>query len=179
MQSVSSRWTERHRKYIQSEREEELGTCEDRADKISIQQEREYKRIGKKCQDEIASCQKQEYEKLADDSVSDDINALLLPSTSQSSSDPPEDLAASLGLTGVARVFFQDSIQLEREKRMKAVREAQLYRDLAEKMRREKRNIVSGMNEKIELVRDFWRNNIKEGTSRAGTMVKKALLKKN
>lgn len=33
------------------------------------------------------------------------------------------------------------------------------------------------MNEKVELVRDFWRNNIKEGSTRGGKMVQRALHK--
>jgi hypothetical protein len=46
-------------------------------------------------------------------------------------------------------------------------------------MRKEKRELASSYNEKLELVRDFWRNNIKEGSTRAGRMVQKALQKRH
>ena len=48
------------------------------------------------------------------------------------------------------------------------------YRDIAERMKTEKHE----MNERVELVHGFWRNNIKEGSSRAGKMVQRALLQK-
>lgn len=41
-------------------------------------------------------------------------------------------------------------------------------------MRKEKRDIAQASNEKIEMIREFWRNNIKEGSSRAGAMVQRA-----
>ena len=52
------------------------------------------------------------------------------------------------------------------------------YRDIAERMKTEKHEMENEMNERVELVHGFWRNNIKEGSSRAGKMVQRALLQK-
>ena len=60
------------------------------------------------------------------------------------------------------------TLESDRQKTLKACREAQHYRNLSEQIRREKRELASSLNEKIELVRDFWRNNIEEGSTRAG-----------
>ncbi len=64
-------------------------------------------------------------------------------------------------------------------KTKKALEEAQFYRDLAERIRTEKRLAISELNSKVELVRSFWRNKVCEGSTRAGKLVKKALLKRS
>lgn len=70
---------------------------------------------------------------------------------------------------------FLKSIQLEREKTKEALEQVQHYRNLAEQLRSEKRDVVCSMNTKVEVVRDFWRNKILEGSTRAGKMVKKSI----
>ena len=175
-QSISARWTERCKNYIQAGIDEECMKKVDRA--AAIQLKEKHQETERNCKHEIALCERDVYKQVADASLSDELGALLLPSTSASPIDCSKDLAADIGITGVARVFFDDMIHTEQQKRIKAVKEAQAYRDMAESMRREKRQIINTMNEKIELVRDFWRNNIKEGSSRAGIMVREALLKK-
>ena len=54
---------------------------------------------------------------------------------------------------------------------------ARQYRNLAEQSQSDKRLLKSNMEEKIETVRDFWRNIIIEGDSRGGRMVRAALIR--
>jgi hypothetical protein len=178
-ESISARWTERHKKYIQAGIDEEAQAQADRLP--SMQLEKEHEQIERNCRHDMFVCEKEVYKTVAEASHNEEFDALLLPSMSTSTSplDSSDDVAANIGVSGVARVYFNNKIRLEREKRIKAVQEAQAYRNMAETMRREKRQIVNTMNEKIEVVRDFWRNNIKEGSSRAGIMVRRALLGKN
>ena len=68
---------------------------------------------------------------------------------------------------GVDRVVVTSAFELERKKTLKACRQAQCYRNLAEQMRKENRDLANSYKEKLKLVRDFWRNNIKEGSTRA------------
>ena len=70
------------------------------------------------------------------------------------------------------RIDHAYAIELEKEKTRKALDQVQY---LAEKLRREKRNAVNIMNEKTEVVRDFWRSKILEGSTRAGRIVREAL----
>jgi len=51
------------------------------------------------------------------------------------------------------------------------------YRDLAETVSAEKREIKYEMEKTVEVVRDFWRNKVVEGGSRAGLMLRASLLR--
>ena len=53
-----------------------------------------------------------------------------------------------------------------------------VYRDLAEKLRKEKRDMHRKMSEQCETIRDFWCNNLIEGCSRSGRMVRQTMLNK-
>ena len=61
--------------------------------------------------------------------------------------------------------------------RDKALSDALHYRNLAERLHVEKLEIKMRMNKRIETVRDFWRNQILEGQSRSGRIVKAACKK--
>jgi len=53
------------------------------------------------------------------------------------------------------------------------------YKDLAETVSAEKREIKYEMEKTVEVVRDFWRNKVVEGGSRAGLMLRASLLRKH
>ena len=69
-------------------------------------------------------------------------------------------------------------LQTARNERDQALLQARYYRDLAEVTRAEKRALKYNLEEKIELVRDFWRNKIVEGGSRSGRMLRASLIRK-
>ena len=62
--------------------------------------------------------------------------------------------------------------------RDQALMEAKYYRNLAETLKTEKRNTEQAYAHKSEVLRDFWRNKIVEGGSRAGKIPRASLLKK-
>lgn len=131
----------------------------------------QYRQIKEKCQQEIASCQEELYRCVAENSMQkNSYDTLLLPSV-----NTPTALQTTYEGIDIHRLNFVSSIRLEQEKTRKALEKARFYRNLSERLRKEKRNVVDSMNDKVELVRDFWRNNIMEGSTRAGRMVKKAL----
>ena len=71
----------------------------------------------------------------------------------------------------------EERLRRARCERNKALFLARQYRNLAEQSQSDKRLLKSNMEEKIETVRDFWRNKIIEGDSRGGRMVRAALIR--
>ena len=55
---------------------------------------------------------------------------------------------------------------------------AQHYRNVAEERQSEKRNLKSELEQQVEVVRDFWRNKVIEGSSRSGRILRAALSRK-
>lgn len=70
-------------------------------------------------------------------------------------------------------------IQLARSERNDALRLAQLYRNKVEELVKDKKNLKHSYEEQLNKTRDFWRNHIMEGGTRAGRMVRAALLRKD
>ena len=62
--------------------------------------------------------------------------------------------------------------------RDQALMEAKYYRNLAETFKTEKRDMEQAYANRVEVVRDFWRNIIVEGDSRGGKILRASLLKK-
>lgn len=54
--------------------------------------------------------------------------------------------------------------------------EVKSYRDLAETLKKEKRELQNRLQTQTEVVRDFWRNKIFEGGSRGGKILRASLL---
>lgn len=71
-----------------------------------------------------------------------------------------------------------EHVRIARSERNQALRLAQHYRDVAEGTNREKRNLQRKLEVQVEIVRDFWRNQVVEGGSRSGKMLRAALLRK-
>ena len=72
----------------------------------------------------------------------------------------------------------KQQLEIARKERDNALLIARQYRDLAETSRTERRREKYELEQKVELVRNFWRNKIIEGNSRSGQMLRAALLKK-
>ena len=71
----------------------------------------------------------------------------------------------------------KEQIRRARHERDKALSLARQYRNLVEQSQFDKRVLKSNLEDQIETVRDFWRNKIIEGDSRAGRMVRAALIR--
>ena len=78
-------------------------------------------------------------------------------------------------LAELDKVAVQSTINLYRKERDKAQSDALYYRNLAERLHEEKRDLKVRMAKQIETVRDLWRNKLLEGQSRSGRIVKAAL----
>ena len=167
MNSISARWKERREAYIKAE--EEAKKEEETPLDGMIEA---HKQSMETCSQEVVtSSQKALYTHIADDSLQkNSSDALLLPSL-------PNLTIPVKELKGVERVDFIARFQLEQEKTKRALEQVKFYRNLAEKLRIEKRTSMCALNDKIELVRDFWRKKIFEGSTRAGKIVQNAIRK--
>ena len=72
----------------------------------------------------------------------------------------------------------KQQLQRARKKRDQALSLARCYRDLAEARQAEKRALKNELDERIELVRDFWQNKVVEGGSRSGQILRAALVRR-
>ena len=68
-------------------------------------------------------------------------------------------------------------LESARKERDKALSLARVYRDMAENSQTQKRILKANLEKKVEIVRDFWRNKVVEGSTRSGRMLRAALLK--
>lgn len=71
-----------------------------------------------------------------------------------------------------------EEARLGRIERNSALNLAQHYRDVAETIQKEKRDLKKEMEDKIELVKSFWRDKVVEGGTRSGKLLRAALLRK-
>ena len=72
----------------------------------------------------------------------------------------------------------QNNLQEARNDRNKAMMEAKCYQELAETLKKEKRELENRLHTQTEVVRDFWRNKIIEGDSRGGRILRASLFRK-
>lgn len=79
---------------------------------------------------------------------------------------------------GVHNAEYREQISAARQERNQALKTARHYRDIAETIQKEKRELQYKLEEEVELVRNFWRNKIIEGASRSGRILRAALLRK-
>lgn len=134
----------------------------------------------KKNQQVLTRCEdmqkiEQSYHTIESDSMQDDTGILLLPSVS---SVPCQITIPCDITTAVEKTYVASCIEDIRTERDKALRDTLLYRNIAE-LRREKRVLHTKLTGKCETIRDFWRNNLVEGCTRGGRMVREALFRKN
>lgn len=119
--------------------------------------------------------QKKDTERQYTDIAVDSNNGtLLLPSVAIPSEKQPFSYVASV----ISNIEQQSLLQEARNDRNKAMIEAKCYRDLAETLKKEKRELENRLQTQIEVVRDFWRNKIFEGGSRGGKFLRASLLRK-
>ena len=121
------------------------------------------------------------YEHEAKKSI-DTKTTLLLPiiTVPDKSHETSQEILSKLPLTslsGIDSVCVVSYIQSLEDKTTSALQSAKYYRDIAEKIREENINSEFEMEKRLQRIRGFWRNQINEGSSRAGKIVQMALNK--
>ena len=76
---------------------------------------------------------------------------------------PVEERMYEYHMTQMVRTDCSLLVKEAREERDKALELAQNFRNIAEQSRREKRELQYDLEAKVEIVRDFWRNEIVKG----------------
>lgn len=89
-----------------------------------------------------------------------------------------EPVSSCLCKNKVCEVHCDQQLQSVRKERDQALSLARCYRDLAETRQAEKRVLKKELEGKVELVREFWRNKVVEGSSRSGQILRAALVRK-
>lgn len=122
------------------------------------------------------------YENIMKDTMKSSSSTLLLPSVpvTHEKHESADEILSKLSvasLSGVDSVNVVSFIQNIQEETGKALCLAKHYRDVAETVKKRQLQEKEKVNDEVEVVRKFWRNNIKEGSTRAGKMVQMALTK--
>lgn len=169
LQRLCKQWRERRVEY-------EAGITEDRIAAEVILKETAAKHLKeKKRAQEIHDMQMAElnnaYHQDCINSISDS-GCLLMPSVRI---PDLECITVSGTVSGIEKVTVKSYVATVMEERNEALAELKHYRDIAERLQKEKRQLHDELSQKCERVRDFWRNTLLEGGSRGGLMVRQAL----
>jgi len=81
------------------------------------------------------------------------------------------------GSNGLLKMSAKHYVSRLITERNEAVLSAQLFRNQVDQLRSKNRKLYCEMHDRIDTIRDFWRNNIVEGNSRAGLCLKMAVQK--
>ena len=171
-EKLQQRWSERsrnvHRTYIA---ELERRKTKEKEEKAVNMQRKEAMQLEQIRCNEIIDCIEEQYH--AEASQHDGpplLNAVLIPVEEPTPTYHSESL--------VHNTQCIEHVRTARSERDQALRLAMHYRDMAEGSHREKQDLQHRLEARVELVRDFWRNQIVEGGSRSGKMLRAALLRK-
>lgn len=93
--------------------------------------------------------------------------------------EPPIEAVSSEGDNMVHTVRCSEHVQRARIERNNALHLARLYCDRVDNLIKEKRDIQHSLKAQVDKTREFWRNQIIEGNSRAGKILRAALVRKN
>ena len=171
-ESLCTRWRKRRQIFERTKQEEEAILKE--AEEVQSQE----MKINKSARQAKQSFQKsvnELYQEKEKESKSLSSNILLLPTVSGFDDFEDNKKLQKLGISGIQRAGVQRILQSITFEKNKALNDARTFRNMAENMKKQHRKDMAEMNEKVELVRDFWRNKLCEGSSRSGQMVKLAL----
>ena len=130
----------------------------------------------KKITSNAKDCFKMVLSRLYEDEVKESessTNVLLLPTVKSEEGDEGKQLD-NLGIRGIQRVGVQRMLRSLKIEKCKALNDACTYRDIAERLKKN-RDDLHRMSNKVEVVQDYWRNQLYEGRSRSEKMVKLAL----
>ena len=105
---------------------------------------------------------------------SDSSPSVLLPAYPPPLEKVNVQVKGNSGLTNMSAKHYIGHLIAERND---AVLSAQLFRNQVDQLRNKNRKLYCKMHDRIDTIRNFWRNNIAEGSSRAGLCVKMAVMK--
>lgn len=74
----------------------------------------------------------------------------------------------------IEKMAAKQYIEYLHEEQKAAISSARLYRSQIDELRKKNRKLYCEMHDKVDTIRNFWRNNIAEGSSRGGMCVKLA-----
>lgn len=165
------RWKEHKEKYEEGI-QEDIALKEQRQEvkKWRAQHHEHMKSLQKLREEEHAKVVEKSSCTLEAQSMSDNSSTLLLPLVDTTSISA--EVYVPLLETKQDTVAKIKTLEEERDR---ANTQVLIYRNLAERLRKENGNLKHEMNHKYEVIRDFWRNNLIEGCSRSGAIVKAAL----
>lgn len=104
---------------------------------------------------------------------SDSSPSVLLPAYPPPLEKVNVQVKGNSGLTNMSAKHYIGHLIAERND---AVLSAQLFRNQVDQLRNKNRKLYCEMHDRIDTIRNFWRNNIAEGSSRAGLCVKMAVM---
>ena len=173
LDALKRRWRERsakyHAKYI-AEMEEKKEKEEKEKLRISKLREIQAMKIAQRHL-EVETVERN-YMYMQCEEDSSDTSPLLLDAVITPVSEP------MCSCSDVKATLCNQKLEAARREKDNALLLARQYRDLAENCRTEKRMQKQKLEEKIELVRNFWRNKVVEGGTRSGQILRAALIKK-
>ena len=122
---------------------------------------------------------KLQHSTLNDTDKTSNYGVLLLPSFIDSSSNVKIYVQGAKDvMTNIAaRLCAEQYISNLSKERDEAAKAARSYRNQVDNLRSRNRKLYCDMNDKIDVIRNIWRNNIAEGSTRAGKCVQQAILR--
>ena len=156
------------------EQEETSGSVEDTVDDETLKDNRTIPKPNKEESDNayfqlMKQCNQQSH--LRDDSSP----SLLLPAYVPPLQEITVQVKGKVAVENVTAKHYLTSLIKERDE---AIMSAQMCRNKVDELRAANRRLYCNMHDKIDTIRNFWRNNIVEGNSRAGMCIKLALQQK-
>ena len=110
----------------------------------------------------------QKYDELSKDTSSELLPSVLIPINEHK----PFSFTAAV----LTRMDQECAIEKAQHEQDNALLEAKIYRDLADELKKDKRELAQAYAGRVAMVRDFWRNKIIEGDSRGGRLLRASLL---
>ena len=106
--------------------------------------------------------------------IASDTSPIVLDSVLSPISEPPSSCTS----IPVHSARCKQLLESARKERDHALSLARHYRDMAETSQAQKRILKADLENRVELVRNFWRDKVVEGSTRSGKMLRAALIRK-
>ena len=117
-------------------------------------------------------------ETLMDENTKDEFHTLLLPSFVPDLKDVEVHVCTQNSVAREAvKISVQRYITELQQERNDALKSAQSYRNIVDDLQQKNRRLQCEMNNRCDTIRNFWRNNIGEGGTHGGKMVRASLCK--
>lgn len=177
LETLKKRWHERCIQYkIDCEKEAEERESIRKRSEIHLEWIRRRKEEHADIVQDIVSMNEEQYDDIKSASpIESNTSPLLLDSVI---TPIQEDETCTCSSNEVLSMKCKDKVSKARHERDKALFLARHYRDIAEESQSEKRILKCELEGRIEVVRNFWRNKVIEGSTRSGKILRAALIRK-